>query len=41
LTMLTVKILKFYKSTMVVIAILTKKSKTASLNDLHHPTPST
>jgi len=40
LTVLTVKILKFYKSTMVAVAILTKNRKPASLTDLHHPTPS-
>ena len=39
LTVLAVKILKFYKSTMVAVAILTKRSKTASLTDLRHPTP--
>jgi len=39
LTVLTVKILKFYKSTMVAVAILTKNRKTASLTDLHHPVP--
>jgi len=38
-TMLTVKILLFYKSTIVAVAILIKELKTASLSDLHHPTP--
>jgi len=36
---LTVKILKFYKSTMVAVAILTENRTTASLTDLHHHTP--
>ena len=40
LTVLTVKIVTFYKSTMAVVAILPKNRKPASLTDLHHPTPS-
>ena len=40
LTVLTVKILKFCKATMVAVAILTKNRKPASLTDLHRPTAS-
>jgi len=38
LTVLTAKILKYYKSTMVAVAILIKNWRTATFSD-HHPTP--
>jgi len=40
LTVLTIKILNFYESTMVAVAFSQKNRKTAIYTDIHHPTPS-
>ena len=40
LTVLTIKILNFYESTMLAVAFSQKNRKTAIYTDIHHPTPS-